>query len=170
MSKLHLLPVPERKLFFDTAVSASGLDFTILEKDFWVVWTLDRLFSLPELKSHLTFKGGTSLSKVYRIIERFSEDIDLSIEKDFLGFDKKKALADIALLERVATHKSIYFASGWANYETARKGTLKLSPLPRILDTLEKDLDLMSPMFFKERPNWQMILKTIKKFESEFNR
>ncbi|MCM2280989.1 MAG: hypothetical protein NDI61_03990 [Bdellovibrionaceae bacterium] len=62
MSKLHLLPAKERKLFFDTAVAALGLNFTILEKDFWVVWVLDRLFSIQEIKPHLTFKGGTSFA------------------------------------------------------------------------------------------------------------
>jgi len=43
-------------------------------------------FSLEKLKPYLTFKGGTSLSKIYGLIDRFSEDIDLSIERDFFGF------------------------------------------------------------------------------------
>ena len=47
---------------------------------------LDALFSLPDLGRHLIFKGGTSLSKVFRLIERFSEDIDVSFHRDFLGF------------------------------------------------------------------------------------
>ncbi|NNM43778.1 MAG: nucleotidyl transferase AbiEii/AbiGii toxin family protein, partial [Chlamydiae bacterium] len=302
----------------------------------WVVWVLERLFSLEKIKSHLTFKGGTSLSKVYKMIDRFSEDIDLSIEREVLGFgwpddpenapSKKKqravldnlsktcsnyvqtemlnslkeaivtklgttkgwqifsdqddpdaqtllfeypsktskngyirplvkieigarsehwpvserkiqsyakealkkqiyepevcvrvlnaertfwekatilhqyahlpedkkipprisrhfydffrllnseiketALTEAALLERVAMHKSIYFASNWANYGTARKGTLKLLPLARILKDLEKDYVLMEAMFFREVPEWQSILKTIEKFEMEFN-
>jgi predicted nucleotidyltransferase component of viral defense system len=50
----------------------------VVEKDFWVTWVLDRLFQQPELARLLMFKGGTSLSKVYRLIERFSEDIDLT--------------------------------------------------------------------------------------------
>ena len=48
-----------------------------IEKDFWVCWTLKKLFNLPEWGSHLTFKGGTSLSKGWALIERFSEDIDI---------------------------------------------------------------------------------------------
>ncbi len=336
MTQIHLLPPAERRLFFQAASDEAQIPFEIVEKDFWVVWTLDRLFLIPELKSHLTFKGGTSLSKVYRVIERFSEDIDVSIEKDFLGFAhekdpekaaskkktraavealgsacakyvrsdlrtalrssitsalgtnqgwdlvidpmdpddqtllfeypsltpkggyihqavkiemgarsehwpvsehsiqsyakealrekvtepavrvrvlnaertfwekatilhqyahlpetkalpdrisrhfydfyrllnsevKAKALADIALLERVAVHKGIYFASGWANYETARKGTLVLSALPRLAADLEADYRLMRQMFFGEIPDWKLILKTIKEFEAEFN-
>ena len=91
MTLLHRLSPEDRRLFFNEAVTASGIPFPVIEKDFWVVWTLDRLFSVPELKTHLTFKGGTSLSKIFRVIERFSEDIDVSIEKEFLGFGPDKA-------------------------------------------------------------------------------
>ena len=82
---------------------------------------------------------------------------------------KKKALEESALLERVANHKGIYFASGWANYGTARKGTLKLVPPPRIVKELQKDYGLMASMFFREIPAWELILKTIEQFEEEFN-
>jgi hypothetical protein len=85
MKPIYLLPKDEREIFFRTAAEALKISFDIIEKDYWVVWTLERLFALEDLKTHLTFKGGTSLSKVYGIIDRFSEDIDLSIERDFLG-------------------------------------------------------------------------------------
>lgn len=336
MTELYLLSIAERELFFDAAVEESRIPLEIIEKDFWVVWILERLFSLSDLKNHLTFKGGTSLSKVYDIIQRFSEDIDLSIEKEFFGFDKdndpekavskkkqqaaldnlstacseyvqtdllaalrfaiteklqtsegwrleidtedpgtqtlqfeypsatakngyirpsvkielgarsehwpvsnhkiqsytktilkekitepevwvkvldakrtfwekatilhqyahlpleKKlparisrhfydffcmlnsaikasALAEPTLLDRVATHKSIYFASAWANYDTARKGSLVLSPPPTIHDSLKKDFNLMKEMFFGRIPEWNEILKDIRDFETKFN-
>jgi hypothetical protein len=333
MNEIHLLDQDERDLFFRTAADIQNMPFEIIEKDFWVVWILGRLFSLEKVKSYLTFKGGTSLSKVYGLIDRFSEDIDLSIERDFFGFlapenapskkkqnliienlsqactnyvqnellseltntitaelgtskgwqlfadsddsdsktllfeyqsknangnyirplvkieigarsehwpvsnhtihsytkealkekiyepetkirvlnaertfwekatilhqyvhlpeDKKlparisrhyydffrllnspikqKALEESTLLERVANHKSIYFASGWASYGTARKGTLKLVPPPRILKELQKDYGLMESMLFREIPVWELILKTIEQFEEEFN-
>lgn len=57
-----------------------------IEKDFWVTLTLRELFALPEHGAHLTFKGGTSLSKAWGLIDRFSEDIDLTLERDYLGF------------------------------------------------------------------------------------
>jgi len=90
MTELYLLPAEKRKPFFESAAYEMQIPIEIIEKDYWVVWTLERLFSLADLKSHLTFKGGTSLSKVYGIIERFSEDIDVSIERNFLGFDENK--------------------------------------------------------------------------------
>ncbi len=90
MKAIYLLPKNEREDLFRVAAEAAKISFDIIEKDYWVVWTLERLFALEELKTHLTFKGGTSLSKVYGIIDRFSEDIDLSIERNFLGFDENK--------------------------------------------------------------------------------
>lgn len=59
----------------------------LLEKDVWVVWTLGVLFDSP-LSADLTFKGGTSLSKVYKVIDRFSEDIDLT-------YDIRKLIGDL---------------------------------------------------------------------------
>ena len=57
------------------------MPFEIIEKDFWVVWILGRLFSLEKLRPYLTFKGGTSLSKVYRLIDRFSELFEYQSKK-----------------------------------------------------------------------------------------
>ena len=336
MSEIHLLPQNERELFFRAAIDIKDMPFEIIEKDYWVVWVLKRLFSQEKMKPYLTFKGGTSLSKVYGLIDRFSEDIDLSIERDFFGFGephnpenapskkkqnaiidnlskacsnyvqtemlaslketftaelrttdgwqifsdpedpdaqsllfeypsstsktayirplvkieigarsehwpisehkiesyvkevlkekihepdtairvlnaertfwekatilhqyahlpedkklpprisrhfydffrlinssiKKKALEGVALLERVANHKSIYFASSWASYGTARKKTLKLLPSVWISKELERDYTLMKAMFFREIPAWESILKTIEQFQNEFN-
>lgn len=61
------------------AESQLGKTANLLEKDAYVVWTLDKIFSNP-VGDHLTFKGGTSLSKVYNLIDRFSEDLDLTYD------------------------------------------------------------------------------------------
>ena len=58
----------------------------VIEKDFWVCWTLKHLFGLGPSPAQLIFKGGTSLSKAYAVIERFSEDIDVSLSREDLGF------------------------------------------------------------------------------------
>ena len=86
MDELARLPSEQRRAYFEQAAAKLGLVAPVVEKDFWVCWSLKRLFSLAEFQDHLTFKGGTSLSKVYRVIERFSEDVDVAIERGFLGF------------------------------------------------------------------------------------
>lgn len=86
MDSVARLDANERRLYFEQAAANQGqLSAQLIEKDFWVCWTLRRIFSLPQAE-HLTFKGGTSLSKVYHVIERFSEDIDLTIDREHLGF------------------------------------------------------------------------------------
>lgn len=62
-----------------------GVSPDIVEKDFWVCWSLRRLFELSDMPG-LIFKGGTSLSKAYGVIQRFSEDIDISFDRRDLGF------------------------------------------------------------------------------------
>lgn len=82
---LQLSPTQRLELFEQTA-QQTGMEAVIVEKDFWVCWTLRELFRLPRIGEHLIFKGGTSLSKVFKVIERFSEDIDVSIDRGWLGF------------------------------------------------------------------------------------
>lgn len=79
MADFFTLPPAERLEALNIAASASGRQPHLLEKDIWVVWTLQHLFSGPHA-DHLVFKGGTSLSKAYGIIQRFSEDIDLTYD------------------------------------------------------------------------------------------
>ncbi len=63
----------------EVAAGRSGRPAHLLEKDIWVVWALSAIYNSP-LGSALTFKGGTSLSKVYKVIDRFSEDVDLTYD------------------------------------------------------------------------------------------
>lgn len=76
-------------LFAETA-ARRDLAEAIIEKDFWVCWVLKQLFSIDALKNRLLFKGGTSLSKVFHAIKRFSEDIDLAVDYVALGFTGEK--------------------------------------------------------------------------------
>ena len=81
MDKFIALSQEERRAAFQEAANRQGILPTIIEKDFWVCWVLKHIFDHKELSEHITFKGGTSLSKAYRLIERFSEDIDLTISR-----------------------------------------------------------------------------------------
>lgn len=87
MDKVALLPRGERAALFGETGASRGVANTIIEKDFWVCWTLKRLFELQTAGAPaLVFKGGTSLSKAYGAIRRFSEDIDLSFDRADLGY------------------------------------------------------------------------------------
>ena len=77
----------ERRIeFLNQATELTGLPSVAIEKDWWVTLALNASFSLPYSKN-IVFKGGTSLSKGWNLIERFSEDIDLAIDRKFFGFD-----------------------------------------------------------------------------------
>lgn len=87
-----LIKLPKQE--FDTIIlntaSRRGMSAAIVEKDFWVCITLDYLFHHCQWKSQLAFKGGTCLSKVYHLIERFSEDIDLILDWRVLGYSSEE--------------------------------------------------------------------------------
>jgi hypothetical protein len=89
------LPAGERKVYIDEAAARRGLAPVIVEKDFWVCWLLSILFQ-SSFRDAIVFKGGTSLSKVFGVINRFSEDIDLSLAPAFLGLDEPDATAALS--------------------------------------------------------------------------
>ena len=324
----------DRESVLDDVARKMGIPPMVVEKDYWVCQTLDALFSCEDIGEHLVFKGGTSLSKVYRLIDRFSEDIDLSFHRSYLGFDaedtepekapsnkerarrlqrlqsacetkivevllptirehfagllgnegnwdlemdkadaqtvlfrypqasasqdsyvpptvkielgarsdhwpsqqspvtsyigeilgqeigiasvealsaertfwekatilhaechRKKgnkmpdryarhyhdlarmahsevalnALLDHQLRNRVVEHKSIYFKSGWANYEFAKPGSFRLVPDEYRLEALEADHQKMEMMYFSESPNLDEVLETLKELEGKIN-
>src|SRR6202048_3462010 len=76
----------ERADVFTETATRKGVSEAIVEKDFWVCWVLQQLFTIETLAGRLLFKGGTSLSKVFHAINRFSEDIDLAVDYAALGF------------------------------------------------------------------------------------
>lgn len=81
MNRVAALSADQRNELFALTSERLGMgSVAVVEKDFWVCWTLKRLFEHPKLSELLIFKGGTSLSKVFGLIERFSEDIDLVLD------------------------------------------------------------------------------------------
>ena len=81
MNRIAALPASQRNELFSLTAERRGLgSIAVVEKDFWVCWTLKRLFEHPELSKQFIFKGGTSLAKVFGLIQRFSEDIDLVLD------------------------------------------------------------------------------------------
>lgn len=82
---LHLPPTTRAQLC-EEASARRGISAAAIEKDLWICWILRELFSLPAIGEHLTFKGGTSLSKGWGLIDRFSEDIDVVVDRGLFGY------------------------------------------------------------------------------------
>ncbi len=138
------------------AADGVSLPPVVVEKDFWVCWLLNILFNEMKLDSELLFKGGTSLSKGYGIIQRFSEDIDLSLYRPDLGFELEippgtsgskigkiyKALAvghleyvqDVLLPSVYRELSSRLDVDGWSLEIDENDGGSLLFSYPRVLD------------------------------------
>ena len=80
----------------------TGIPAYAVEKDWWVHLVLKTLFKM-EIGNHLVFKGGTSLSKAWKLIERFSEDIDLAIDRAFMGFSGNLSKKDRTKLRKITS-------------------------------------------------------------------
>lgn len=94
--KFFTMGYKDRAEILELAALKTGRPAHLLEKDIWVVWALSVLFESP-LSNVLTFKGGTSLSKAYQVIDRFSEDIDLTYNIRKLLEDFVKNSEDLPL-------------------------------------------------------------------------
>ncbi|HBC86474.1 MAG TPA: nucleotidyl transferase AbiEii/AbiGii toxin family protein [Lentisphaeria bacterium] len=128
MDNVAILPESERRgLFSETAAKVGLARPSIAEKDFWVCWTLKQIYSLPRPYSNVIFKGGTTLSKVYGLIKRFSEDIDIAVDRSDLGFTgerdpaspglgrkKRKALVE-DLVDKCANYVKVEFQNALEN-------------------------------------------------------
>jgi predicted nucleotidyltransferase component of viral defense system len=84
MAKLDFYNIDkaEKEAIFNAGATEMGMTPFAVEKDWWVSRTLNIIFQM-DIAAHLVFKGGTSLSKAWKLINRFSEDIDLAIDKEF---------------------------------------------------------------------------------------
>lgn len=93
MADYFSLSAEEKREALGVASTQSGRPIHLLEKDVWVVWALKQLYQSP-FAEHLTFKGGTSLSKAYNAIQRFSEDIDVTYDIRVIAGDLVSQTAD----------------------------------------------------------------------------
>lgn len=122
----------ERMVFIQQAALKTNLTETIIEKDFWVCWLLQKIFSLPVISEHLIFKGGTSLSKAYGLLRRFSEDIDISIDRALIGFAGDKD--PLATTSRTARERRL------EALQAACVKTISLQVLPALETLISRDL------------------------------
>lgn len=100
MDKVARLAAAERRELFLETGARRGMRPAVAEKDFWVCWVLGRLFADAGLRGRMVFKGGTTLSKVFGLIERFSEDIDLVLDWRLLGVEETPETGSVTQRDR----------------------------------------------------------------------
>lgn len=126
------------RLFTETSRQIGLSSSSAAEKDWWVVHTLSVIFSM-DCANALIFKGGTSLSKGWKVIHRFSEDIDLALDREFLGFSGELTKGDIRKLRR----KSFQFISEVFTKELKNKfmelGFKNVTVKPREVENHDQD-------------------------------
>jgi len=116
-----IVPDSTKKNAYEQISEATGMSAFAVEKDWWVVQALRCIFEMVDAK-HLVFKGGTSLSKSWGLIERFSEDVDLAIDRSFLGFNNDELTKkQITELRKAASS----YTSGKFKQELEQKFTEK---------------------------------------------
>ena len=93
------IPATEKAAIYQQISNKTGIPVFAVEKDWWVVKTLEVIFN-TKIADHTVFKGGTSLSKAWGLIDRFSEDIDLALDRKFLGFDKEMTGSQVKKLRQ----------------------------------------------------------------------
>lgn len=102
MNNWTKLTIEEKLTILSNVAESKGIVDNAVEKDYWVSMVLRAIFTLPYATAFV-FKGGTSLSKGWSLIERFSEDIDLAIDRQYLGFttvDTKNSELNYAKIQR----------------------------------------------------------------------
>ena len=102
MNNYFRLSKEQQQIVLAQAANKTGLPVQAVEKDLWVTVVLQMVFTLP-IANHLVFKGGTSLSKVWKVIRRFSEDIDLAIDPSIWGFDGDLTKKQIKRLRKASS-------------------------------------------------------------------
>ena len=125
----------EKILIFEQIRTQTGLPVQAIEKDWWVTQTLGLIFTL-DCAPHIVFKGGTSLSKAWNAIERFSEDIDLALDRRYLGFDTEMSKTQVSKLRKTSFQfiSTVFFSKLKDQFKKAGFTDLKIQLAP-IKDT-----------------------------------
>ena len=126
------LTAPQQRTILEQTAIKQGLPKQAVEKDLWVTAVIQLLFSLP-CADNLVFKGGTSLSKVWKLINRFSEDIDLAIDRvvfELEGDLKKKQVKKLRKVSSLFVRDTLYQQLVAAVNQTSLKDLCQIEPEP----------------------------------------
>jgi hypothetical protein len=141
MAKIDFYKIdePEKEAVFNAIAAEKGMTPFAVEKDWWVSRTLEIIFQM-NIAKNLVFKGGTSLSKAWKLINRFSEDIDLAIDKEF--FEGYKGAITKSKITKLRKEAGIYTTGTFfeeLQEEFRKKGFQELTFI--VIDSGESDQD-----------------------------
>ena len=137
----------------------TGMSSFAVEKDWWVVQTLSVVFDI-DVSAHMVFKGGTSLSKAWGLIERFSEDVDLAIDREYFGYKGELSRKQVTELRKAANAftsraffeelKRRFSERGLVGVELHMGETESSDQDPRVIDVYYPNL-IPSPGYMKAK-------------------
>ena len=142
--------IDERIAMLQRAEEKFRINQVAIEKDWWVTVVLNALFKCS-CADQLIFKGGTSLSKGWNLIERFSEDIDL--------------------YERIVKHRSIYYAVGYVDYSKLMPSEIDFVPRQELMKDYEGDYaEMCNHFIYGQTLSFEKLLERIKELQDRFRK
>ncbi|RGH42848.1 hypothetical protein DW917_07400 [Prevotella sp. AM42-24] len=142
--------IDERIAMLQRAEEKFRINQVAIEKDWWVTVVLNALFKCS-CADQLIFKGGTSLSKGWNLIERFSEDIDL--------------------YERIVKHRSIYYAVGYVDYSKLMPSEIDFVPRQELMKDWEGDYaEMCNHFIYGQTLSFEKLLERIKELQDRFRK
>ena len=142
--------IDERIAMLQRAEEKFRINQVAIEKDWWVTVVLNALFKCS-CADQLIFKGGTSLSKGWNLIERFSEDIDL--------------------YERIVNHRSIYYAVGYVDYSKLMPSEIDFVPRQELMKDWEGDYaEMCNHFIYGQTLSFEKLLERIKELQDRFRK
>lgn len=147
-NKFYHIEAKEKELIFKDISNKTGIPAFAVEKDWWVKQALAIVFEM-EVGQHLVFKGGTSLSKAWKLIERFSEDIDLALDRAFLGFEGDISGKAVKKLRKASNEflTKTFLPALQQKFEEKGFGDIKLEMIEESQDeSKEEDIPIEEPV------------------------
>ena len=148
MDRWYNIPKETKENAYTQIGEASGMAAHAVEKDWWVVQTLAIIFEM-EIGKHLVFKGGTSLSKAWGLIERFSEDIDLAVDRSFFGFEEQLSKSQRTKLRKTTCQyiENTFSLKTFASLVDVQYSEGSFAQLPITIPTVNPERTLLEKIF-----------------------
>ena len=148
MNRWYNIPKETKVNAYTQIGEATGMAAHAVEKDWWVVQTLAIIFEM-EIGEHLVFKGGTSLSKAWGLIERFSEDIDLAVDRSFFGFEEQLSKSQRTKLRKTTCQyiENTFSLKTFASLVDEKYSEGSFAQLPITIPTVNPERTLLEKIF-----------------------